>query len=163
MQTNISVTEIAFFAGGCFWHIEESFRCLKGVIATKSGFMGGKTEKPSYEDVCTGNTGHTETVKITYNTEQITYKKLLTHFFEIHNPTQLNRQGPDIGTQYRSVIFYNNEQQQQQAIKFVEKLQNSGKYEKSIVTSIEPATTFWKAEEYHQKYLAKNGMQSCVI
>ncbi len=163
MDKASSVNDTAYFAGGCFWHIEESFRCLKGVIDTKAGFMGGSLDNPSYEAVCTGETGHAETVKVMYNAEQLSFKKLLKHFFEIHDATSLNRQGPDIGTQYRSAIFFTNPQQEREARAFIEKMQNNGKYSSKIVTELTPASKFWQAEEYHQNYLAKNRMRACVI
>jgi len=148
---------------GCFWHSQEAFRPLKGVISTTVGFMGGTKENPSYEDVLTHTTGHVEVVHIEFDPEQITYEELLKVFWEKHDPTQLDRQGPDIGENYRSVIFYHSPEQKSAAEKSKEKLQKSGKYDKPIVTVIEPASRFYKAEEYHQKYLAKRGLSTCPI
>lgn len=155
--------EQATFGAGCFWGVEEKFRQTPGVIETCVGYMGGHYENPTYEDVCTDQTGHAEVVQLTYDPQQISYEQLLTVFFDIHDPTTLNRQGPDVGTQYRSVIFYHNERQKEQAESLKEQLNQSGKYSREIVTEIVPVQTFYRAEEYHQKYLLKRGLDSCQI
>lgn len=155
--------EIATFGAGCFWGVEETFRNLDGVKETAVGYMGGKTQDPTYEDVCTDQTGHAEVVQITFDPKITTYEKLLDIFWESHNPTTLNRQGPDIGTQYRSVIFYHSEKQKEIAEKSKKEQEDSGVYQSPIVTQIIPATEFYKAEEYHQQYLAKRGLDSCHI
>jgi len=147
--------QIATFGAGCFWGVEAKFQKIKGVKKTTVGFMGGKLKNPTYEQVCTDKTGHAEVIHIIYNKEQISYEKLLDVFWEIHDPTQLNRQGPDIGTQYRSVIFYHNEEQKNLAEE--SKKQQQKKYTKKIVTEITSAQEFYPAEEYHQKYLQKQG------
>jgi peptide-methionine (S)-S-oxide reductase len=152
-------TEKASFAAGCFWGVEEAFRCLNGVISTSVGYMGGEYENPTYEDVCTGGTGHAETVEIIYDPSIISYNELLAVFWNNHDPTTPERQGPDIGSQYRSVIFYYNNQQKRQAINSREKVQS--RFRQDIVTQIVPATKFYKAEDYHQQYLAKRGRKSC--
>lgn len=158
-----SMKEKATFGGGCFWGVEESFRTIPGVLDTQVGFMGGKTGNPTYKEVCTDKTGHAEVVHLIFDPDKISYQALLETFFKIHNPTQLNRQGPDVGTQYRSVIFYHTEEQKSQAELMIKSLENSGKYSKKIVTVIEPASSFYPAEEYHQKYLFKRGLGSCGI
>lgn len=153
--------EKATFAAGCFWGVEEVFRNLDGVISTKVGYIGGNYDNPSYEDVCSGKTNHAEAVEIEFNSNIISYETLLDIFWKMHNPTTLNRQGPDIGTQYRSAIFYHNNQQKETAEMSKRVLEESGIYKDPIVTEIKEATTFWVAEEYHQKYLMKKGMNSC--
>jgi len=150
-----SPTETAYFAGGCFWGIEYKFSQVKGVVSTTVGYSGGTSENPTYRQVCSGKTGHAETVKITYNPALITYDDLLDNFFSIHDPTQLNRQGPDVGTQYRSAIFYVNEKQKLMAEEKTAELEQSGKFQDSIVTEIKSFDEFYKAEEYHQKYIEK--------
>lgn len=154
-------TEIAMFGGGCFWGVEEAFRVLPGVISTEVGYAGGKSNKVTYEEVCSGNTGHAEVVRITFDSEKIKYSKLVDVFFSLHDPTQMNRQGPDIGYQYRSVIFYFDDGQKKIAQEFIKKEQK--KYDKNITTVVEKATTYIKAEDYHQKYLLKRGQTSCHI
>lgn len=156
-------TQTAAFGAGCFWGVEELFRNLGGVLTTKVGYMGGTVEHPTYEMVCTGNTGYVETVQVTYDPEQISYHELLRIFWNNHNPTTPNRQGPDIGTQYRSVIFCYNDDQREAAEASKQELEQSGKFKDPIVTEIIPATVFWPAEEYHQQYLAKRGLGSCHI
>jgi peptide-methionine (S)-S-oxide reductase len=151
--------EKATFGSGCFWHVEEIFRKTKGVISTSVGFMGGELKNPNYKDVCSGKTGHAEVVNLEFDSKKVSYKELLDVFWKIHDPTQLNRQGPDIGSQYRSVIFYHNQNQKEEAIKSKKKRQKD--HENKIVTEIEPASEFWKAEEYHQKYLKKQGLVIC--
>jgi peptide-methionine (S)-S-oxide reductase len=149
--------EKASFAAGCFWGVEAAFRELKGVISTSVGYMGGHTEEPTYGDVCSGSTGHAETVQVIYDPSKLSYEKLLETFWNKHDPTTKNRQGPDIGSQYRSIIFYYNEEQKRLAIKSKEKLEASERYRSPIVTEIIPAPTFYPAEDYHQQYLEKGG------
>ena len=160
METNIK-KELATFGAGCFWGIEELYRTTPGVIETAVGYMGGEMEKPTYSDVCTDETGHVEVVQITYDPATVSYKKLLELFWENHDPTTANRQGPDIGTQYRSVVFYNTPEQQKLAEVSKGTLEASKKHTNRIVTEIVPAQTFWKAEEYHQQYLKKRGLNVC--
>lgn len=154
---------IATFGAGCFWGVEEVFRTTKGVIETSVGYMGGHNDKPTYEEVCRGQTNHAEVVQVSYAPEEVEYGTLVDIFFENHNPTQLNRQGPDIGTQYRSVIFYEDESQKAVAAKKKAALAASGRFRNEVITAIDPATSYWPAEEYHQKYLQKRGMTSCHI
>ncbi|HHW05083.1 MAG TPA: peptide-methionine (S)-S-oxide reductase MsrA [Methanothermobacter sp.] len=151
----------ATFGAGCFWGVEAAFRKVEGVLSTVVGYEGGELENPSYEDVCSGTTGHTEVVEVVYDPEKVTYNQLLDVFWSIHDPTTLNRQGPDIGVQYRSVIFYHDKKQKMIAENSKKRLQESGAYPRDIVTAIEPASKFWKAEEYHQQYLEKAGKKSC--
>ena len=153
--------EKATFAAGCFWHVEETFRKVGGVVSTTVGFMGGTTKNPSYEDVCTGSTGHAEVVHLTYDPSKISYEKLLEIFWETHDPTTLNRQGPDVGAQYRSAIFYYTSEQKTMAETSKKRLQDSKIYQRSIVTEITKATVFYPAEEYHQRYFAKHGLAAC--
>lgn len=155
------LTEKATFAAGCFWGVEEKIRKVKGVISTTVGYTGGKTSNPTYADVCTGKTGHAEAIEITYDPKLISYGKLLDIFWSLHDPAQLNKQGFDTGTQYRSAIFYHNESQKQAAIESKNRLGKSFKYGKPIVTGIEQVNTFYPAEQYHQKYLMKNKLNSC--
>lgn len=155
--------ETATFGAGCFWGVEELYRKLNGVKETAVGYMGGTMEKPTYEDVCTDRTGHAEVVQVQFDPSVISYEELLNVFWENHNPTTPNQQGPDFGTQYRSVIFTNSPEQKAAAEKSIRDVEASGKWKSRIVTEIVPATTFWKAEEYHQKYLEKKGLSSCHI
>lgn len=156
-------TETATFAAGCFWGIEASFRQVKGVVSTRVGYTGGKTLNPTYEQVCSGKTGHTESVEVVFDPEVVSYRQLLDHFWSIHDPTQLNRQGPDIGSNYRSAIFYHSEEQKKLAFESRERLQASGKYgSRKIVTEIVSASTFYPAEDYHQQYFEKHG-RSCHL
>lgn len=153
-------TEIATFAAGCFWGVEAAFRKVKGVVNTAVGYSGGHLKNPTYKEVCSDQTGHAEVVQVEYNPEIVSYEKLLDVFWQIHDPTTLNRQGPDIGTQYKSAIFYHNEGQKNAAIKSKEKLEKSSKYKApiaTIATEITPALLFYRAEGYHQKYLEKRG------
>ena len=143
----------ATFGAGCFWQVEEAFRKVIGVVDVTVGYAGGNFENPTYKDVCTGKTGHAEAVEVSYDTKKVSYKELLKVFWSIHNPTTLNRQGFDIGTQYRSVIFYHNEKQKQEVIKSKEEHQKT--LSKKIATEIEAAKKFYRAEEYHQRYLEK--------
>jgi len=153
--------EKATFGAGCFWHVEEAFRHLKGVTSTTVGYMGGTLKNPTYEDVCNDNTGHAEVLEVTYDPAKISYNDLLSVFWDIHDPTTKNRQGPDVGTQYRSVIFYHTIEQKTAAELSKKSLEQSRKYKKNIVTEITKATTFYPAEEYHQHYFAKHGLAAC--
>ncbi len=155
--------EKAVFGAGCFWGVEATFRKVKGVTSTCVGYMGGSLEDPTYEDVCTDRTGHAEVVEVEYDLSEVSYDELLAVFWENHDPTTMNKQGPDEGTQYRSVIFFHNAQQESAAKTAKEQLQNSGKYKDRIVTEIRPASEFYRAEEYHQQYLEKRGQSSCDI
>lgn len=151
----------ATFAAGCFWGVEAHFAQLPGVISTAVGYEGGAMPNPSYQDVCTDRTGHAEAVEIDYDPAKISYQQLLDAFFSLHDPTQLNRQGPDWGTQYRSAVFYHTPEQEAAAKQFIDRLNAEKRYARLIVTQVVPATTFWRAEEYHQKYLEKRGAASC--
>ena len=156
--------EKAMFGAGCFWGVEETFRATKGVKETAVGYSGGHTEHPTYKEVCSDKTGHAEVVQVTYDPAMVSYDQLLTVFWENHNPTQMNRQGPDVGTQYRSAIFYYTDAQQKAAEASKAKLAASPKYAgRQIATVVEPAKPFFRAEEYHQKYLAKRGLSSCHL
>lgn len=155
--------ETATFGAGCFWGVEESFRQIPGVIDTAVGYLGGHTQNPTYKDVCTDATGHAEVVQVTYDPAQVSYEQLLDGFWSSHDPTTLNRQGPDIGTQYRSAIFFHSPEQERLARASKEKMQASGKFRRPIVTEITAASTFYPAEDYHQKYLAKRGLSHCHI
>jgi len=148
--------EIATLAGGCFWCTEAIFKRLKGVKSVTPGYAGGHVENPTYDEVCTGTTGHAEAIQIVFNPKIISFEKLLDVFFHLHDPTSLNQQGPDVGEQYRSAIFYHSEKQKEIALKLKGKLDKSGKFSKSIVTQIKPFTNFYKAEEYHQNYYDRN-------
>lgn len=153
--------DTATFAAGCFWGVEEEFRNVKGVKSTMVGYTGGTKPHPTYEQVCTDRTGHAEAVEVKYDPSEVSYEQLLNVFWNLHDPTQLNRQGPDHGSQYRSAIFHHTPEQEAAARKSLEALQKSGAYSRPIVTEITPASTFWKAEDYHQQYLAKRGQASC--
>ena len=153
----------ATFGAGCFWGVEAAYRQIPGVTSTAVGYLGGTLENPSYHDVCTGRTGHAEVVQVEYDPSRLTYDDLLTVFWENHDPTTLNRQGPDVGTQYRSAIFYHDDEQKEAAIKSREERDRSGRYRRPIVTEITPATEFYMAEDYHQQYLEKRGLSSCHI
>lgn len=155
--------EKATFGAGCFWGVEAVFRQTKGVKSTQVGYMGGTTRNPTYKEVCTDRTGHAEVVEVTYDPGEVSYEELLKVFFDNHNPTQVNRQGPDFGTQYRSAIFYHSPEQKAAAEKAKEALARSGKWRQRIATEITPASEFWRAEEYHQQYLEKNGLANCHI
>jgi peptide-methionine (S)-S-oxide reductase len=156
-------TRRATFGAGCFWGVEETFRKVEGVVATAVGYMGGHTEHPTYRDVCTGRTGHAEVVEVEYDPARISYDRLLDVFWECHDPTTLNRQGPDVGTQYRSVIFFRDAAEEAAARASKERLEKSGRHRRPIVTEIVPAGTFWRAEEYHQRYFEKRGLSGCRI
>ncbi len=157
------MTEKASFGAGCFWGVEATFRELDGVIDAVSGYQGGHTESPTYKEVCTDRTGHAEVVEVEYDPAKVSYDRLLEVFWGAHDPTQLNRQGPDVGTQYRSAIFFYTPEQEQAARASKSKLEGSGRLKRPIATQIEPAQTFYRAEEYHQQYLAKRGLRHCHI
>lgn len=155
--------EVATFGAGCFWGIEAAFRRVPGVVDAAVGYSGGKTQNPTYRDVCTDSTGHAEVVQVTFDPEKVSYDQLLDVFWTIHDPTQVNRQGPDYGEQYRTAIFFHSPEQEAKAKKSKQGLEASGKLRKPIATEITPAGTFWRAEEYHQRYLEKRGAASCHI
>lgn len=155
--------ETAIFAAGCFWGVEETFRRLPGVLKTEAGYIGGSLKKPTYEDVCSGATGHAEAVRIEFDSRRIPYQILLDIFWKAHDPTQLNRQGPDVGDQYRSAIFFESPEQELAAQNSKAALEKSGKWQRPIVTQILPAPAFWPAEDYHQQYLAKRGLGQCHL
>jgi len=155
--------EKATFAAGCFWGVEETFRNVEGVVGTTVGYTGGHTENPSYEDVCSGTTGHAEAVQVEFDPNIVSYERLLEIFWECHDPTTLNRQGLDIGSQYRSAVFYHNSDQQLKAEEIKQKLDGSGLLKRPVVTVIDCVETFYPAEEYHQQYFKKRGMKSCHI
>ena len=155
--------ETATFAAGCFWGVGETFRNLKGVQSTSVGYTGGSKKDPTYEEVCSGKTGHAEALQIQYDPKQISYEQLLKVFWENHNPTTKNRQGPDHGEQYRSAIFFHTPEQEAAARKSLAELERSKKWKSPVVTEITPASTFWAAEEYHQKYLKKHGAKFCHL
>jgi peptide-methionine (S)-S-oxide reductase len=156
--------EKATFAAGCFWGVEAAFAALPGVLATAVGYEGGTLEKPSYRDVCGDSSGHAEVVELDFDPQQIGYEQLLDAFFSLHDPTTLNRQGADWGSQYRSAIFFHSPEQQAQARAKIDQLTAEGRFKpQRIVTKVEPAQTFWRAEDYHQRYLEKRGQASCHI
>jgi peptide-methionine (S)-S-oxide reductase len=155
--------EKATFGAGCFWGVEAAFRQVKGVVSTAVGYMGGALHDPTYKDVCTDRTGHAEVVQVEFDPAQVSYDDLLRVFWENHDPTTLNRQGPDVGTQYRSAIFYHTPEQQATAKASKEALAKSGAYRRPIVTEIVPAQEFWRGEEYHQQYLEKRGLAQCHL
>jgi peptide-methionine (S)-S-oxide reductase len=157
-----SQVEFATFGAGCFWGVEARFRAVEGVLDATSGYMGGKPD-PDYKAVCTGTTGHAEVVQVRFDAQQVSYEKLLALFFDMHNPTTLNRQGPDIGNQYRSVVFFHSGAQEKAAKQAIVAIDQSGRWPQPVVTKVEPAVTFWPAEEYHQRYLEKNGLGFCSI
>jgi peptide-methionine (S)-S-oxide reductase len=155
--------ETATFGAGCFWGVEVAFRNIPGVKDVAAGYAGGTLENPSYEDVCSGRTGHAEVVQVDFDPEEVSYDRLLDEFWSLHDPTTLNRQGPDVGTQYRSAIFYHDEEQKNAALASRERLRESGRYRRPVVTEVTPASTFYRAEDYHQRYLEKRGKSSCHI
>jgi len=155
--------EKATFAAGCFWGVEAVFRQIEGVTATRVGYTGGDFKNPTYKDVCSGTTGHAEAVEVEYDPSKVTYEELLEVFWENHDPTTLNRQGPDVGTQYRSAVFFLTPEQEAAAKASKEKLQRNGRYKRPIVTEIDPALEFYPAEDYHQQYLEKRGLAHCRI
>jgi len=152
---------LATFAAGCFWGPQQLFSKTPGVTATRAGYIGGNAERPTYEDVCSGRTGHAEAVEVEFDPAQISYEQLVDQFFHMHNPTQVNRQGPDVGTQYRSAVFYHDDQQRQTVEAALTKYQ--ARFKRKIATELKPAGHFWPAEDYHQNYLDKHGMPSCHI
>jgi peptide-methionine (S)-S-oxide reductase len=151
------------FGAGCFWGVEARFSEMNGVLDTAVGYEGGSLEHPTYKEVCTDRTGHAEVVQVTFDNSRVSFDDLLDVFFAMHDPTQLNRQGPDWGSQYRSVVFAQSDEQQLASRKKIAELSATGSYRQPIVTQVVPATRFWKAEEYHQRYLEKRGMVSCHI
>jgi len=157
------MTEIATFGAGCFWGVEAAFRRVPGVVDAVSGYSGGRTENPTYKEVCTDQTGHAEVVQVTFDPSKVSYEQLLEVFWKVHDPTQVNRQGPDFGKQYRTAIFFHTPEQQAKALKSKQALDASGKLHRPVATEITPARTFWRAEEYHQRYLEKRGQESCHI
>ena len=157
------MTETATFAAGCFWGVEAAFRQVPGVVDAAVGYTGGSLANPTYEDVCTDRTGHAEAVQVEFDPSKVTFDRLLDVFWENHDPTTKNRQGPDVGTQYRSAIFFHTPEQQKAAIESRDRQENSGRFRRPIVTEIEPAKEFWRAEEYHQRYLEKRGLAHCRI
>jgi peptide-methionine (S)-S-oxide reductase len=157
------IMEKATFGAGCFWGVEARFQQVPGVIETAVGYEGGSLDKPTYKDVCTDRTGHAEVVEVTFDPQQVSYKALLDLFFGLHDPTQVNRQGPDWGTQYRTVIFFHSPEQEAASRDAIARLDASDQFAKPIATQVVPAGMFWRAEEYHQKYLEKRGAVSCHI
>lgn len=155
--------ELATFAAGCFWGVELEFGKMEGVFFTKVGYIGGRTENPGYHEVCDGDSGHAEAVEIEFDPSLVAYETLVNEFFNLHDPTTLNRQGPDFGEQYRSAIFFHSAEQEATAKKVIAELTNSGEFDRAIVTEVVPAGRFWDAEEYHQKYFERRGMASCHI
>jgi peptide-methionine (S)-S-oxide reductase len=153
----------ATFGAGCFWGVEAEFRNVPGVVEAIVGYSGGRTENPTYEQVCTDQTGHAEVVEVEYDPSRVSYGQLLDVFWSSHDPTQLNRQGPDFGTQYRSVIFYHDEEQKAEAEASKARLDSSGTFRRPIVTQVVPAVPFYRGEEYHQRYLEKHGRASCHL
>ena len=153
----------AMFGAGCFWGVEAAFKKVPGVLGTEAGYAGGHTDSPTYKDVCTGTTGHAEVVLVEFDDAKVSYDELLEVFWVSHNPTQLNRQGPDIGTQYRSVIFTFNDEQKSKAQSSKTKQDASGRFKGPVVTAIEPASSYYPAEDYHQNYFEKQGIEHCPI
>jgi peptide-methionine (S)-S-oxide reductase len=153
----------ATFGAGCFWGVEAAFREVPGVVDAAVGYSGGQVANPSYEEVCTDRTGHAEVVQVEFDPKRVSYEELLEVFWRTHDPTQLNRQGPDIGRQYRSVVFYHDEEQKSEAEESKARIESLGRYRRPIVTEIVPAAPFYRAEEYHQQYLKKQGLESCSI
>ena len=153
----------ATFAAGCFWGVEAAFRDVEGVVSTAVGYTGGSTTNPTYEEVCTDRTGHAEAVEVVYDPKVVSFEELLDLFWSIHDPTTMNRQGPDVGSQYRSAIFFHDPEQEAEARAKMERLQSSGLYRREIVTEIVPASEFYRAEEYHQQYFEKHGRRGCRI
>jgi peptide-methionine (S)-S-oxide reductase len=158
-----AMESIATFAAGCFWQVEAAFREIPGVLATSVGYTGGWYENPTYEDVCTSKTGHAEAVEVVYDPARVSYDELLQVFWRSHDPTTRDRQGPDVGPQYRSAVFFHSEEQRAAAIASKENLDRSGRLERPIVTEVTPASRFYRAEEYHQRYLEKRGLATCHI
>ncbi len=163
MTTERTTTEKATFGAGCFWGVEATFRQTPGVVGTQVGYLGGTLANPTYEDVCSGRTGHAEVVEVEYDPARVSYDELLDLFWENHDPTTLNRQGPDVGEQYRSAIFFHTPQQEAAARASKERRDRSGRHRRPIVTEITPASAFYRAEDYHQQYLEKRGLAHCAI
>ena len=163
VMANDTENKKAVFAAGCFWGVESTFQQMNGVKSTTVGYIGGKVKNPSYELVCTGLTGHAEAVEVVYNPNKVSFEKLLDTFFELHDPTTLNRQGPDIGTQYRSAAYFANDDEKQIIESKINELNESGKFSSKIVTEIEPISDFYNAEDYHQDYYKKRGIDGCAI
>ncbi len=157
------VTEKATFGAGCFWGVEAAFRQVPGVVETRVGYLGGTMVNPSYPDVCTGKTGHAEVVEVVYDPQRVAYEQLLDVFWAMHDPTTIDRQGPDVGTQYRSAIFFHSDNQEAIANSSKSALEQAKRFRRPIVTEIVPASTFYPAEEYHQRYLEKQGITSCHL
>ncbi len=155
--------ETATFGAGCFWGVEHTFRQIEGVVNAVVGYAGGSSQEPTYREVCSGTTGHAEAVQLTYDPSRIGYEDLLEAFWRLHDPTQVNRQGPDVGTQYRSVVFFHDSQQEEKARAAIEALEAGGSLSRPVATEVVPAGPFWPAEDYHQQYLAKRGMASCHV
>jgi peptide-methionine (S)-S-oxide reductase len=155
--------EKACFAAGCFWGVEAAFRQVPGVVETAVGYSGGTTDEPTYKEVCSGRTGHAEVVQVDFDAETVSFQRLLEVFFAIHDPTTLNRQGPDVGSQYRSAVFYHSPEQKTAAEAMKQQLEASGKFSRPIVTEVTPASAFWRAEEYHQRYVEKHGGGGCHV
>ena len=162
-MANETENKKAVFAAGCFWGVESTFQQMNGVKSTTVGYIGGKVKNPSYELVCTGLTGHAEAVEVIYNPDEVSFEKLLDTFFELHDPTTLNRQGPDIGTQYRSAAYFSNDNEKQIIESKINTLNESGKFSSKVVTEVEPILDFYDAEEYHQDYYKKRGIDGCAI
>jgi len=158
MGSIMSETKLATFGAGCFWGVESAFSQLDGVLETAVGYMGGHLENPTYRQVCTDRTGHAEVLQVVYDPARVSYDQLLDLFWRAHDPTQLNRQGPDVGTQYRSAIFYHDNEQKAAAERSIERLTKEGVFKRPIVTKVEPAATFYRAEEYHQRYFERMGI-----
>lgn len=154
-------TELATFGAGCFWGVEAAFRRIPGVTDAVSGYSGGQTSNPSYKEVCTDTTGHAEVVQVEFDPTKVAFEELLAAFFDLHDPTQVNQQGPDVGTQYRSVVFFHSPEQKKQAAAYIEKLEDSATFADELATQVVPFEQFWRAEEYHQRYLEKRGAASC--
>lgn len=155
--------EKATFGAGCFWGVESAFRAVEGVISSTSGYSGGKKEYPTYEEVCTGATGHAEVVEVEFDSDNVSYEDLLAEFWKIHDPTTPNRQGPDVGTQYRSAIFTHSPEQEKAAVESKNRLDERDNYSNPIVTEITEASEFYRAEEYHQRYFEKHGIEYCPV
>ena len=163
VMANDTENKKAVFAAGCFWGVESTFQQMDGVKSTTVGYIGGKVKNPSYELVCTGITGHAEAVEVVYNPNEVKFEKLVDAFFELHDPTTLNRQGPDIGTQYRSAAYFSNDDEKQIIESKINALNESGKFSSKVVTEVEPILDFYDAEEYHQDYYKKRGIDGCAI
>ncbi|MGH7133021.1 MAG: peptide-methionine (S)-S-oxide reductase MsrA [Phycisphaerales bacterium] len=162
VDANVQV-QTATFGAGCFWGVEAKFRKMPGVVDTAVGYCGGQKDKPTYKEVCTDGTGHAEVVQVKFDPKVVSYQQLLDAFFKLHDPTQVNRQGPDYGRQYRTVIFAHSPEQKAEAEATIKQLEASGKFSKKIATQVVPEAPFWKAEEYHQRYLEKNGLDNCHL